>query len=383
MDSRHFFSLFQFFSFLLLLTACEKSTPTPAPPTPVSVFTVTPQALPQDFEYIGVVASSHIVELRARVEGYLEKIAYKEGSLVQKGQLMFVVDPRPFEAKLDEAQALLVKQKALLWNADQIVARLEPLYQQKAVSQKDLDDAIAQQLALQAQVDAAKANVETAALNLSFTQIQAPVTSMSSDAKFREGALISPGPDSLLTDLYVIDPIWVNFNVSEGDILKARKDVDDGRLKYPPQMNFAIDVILADNTHLPAQGKVDFTNPSLQQSTGTMSVRAVLPNPKGILRPGQFVRVVIKGAVRPEAIAVPQTAVQQGQKGMFVFVVDSQNKVSMRSVQTGPWYGSDYWIIDSGLTANDRVIFEGVNRVHDGSVVSVNKTVTGPLPESS
>lgn len=359
---------------LLVAASCSKQPAPTLPPVPVTTVRVVRQTIPADFQFVGMVESSHIVELRARVEGYLEQISYQEGLLVKSGDLMFTIDQRPFIASLDQAKAELAKQKALLWNAKETVSRLKPLYEQNAVSLKDLDDAIAEELAANAQVEAAEANVMTAELNLSFTSITAPVTAMSNQAKFREGALISPGPNSLLTTLYVIDPIWVYFSVSDGDILKSRDEIAKNLLKYPEHMNFAIDVVLADGTSLPTHGKVDFTDPALQQNTGTMNVRAVLPNPEGLIRPGQFVQVVVKGAVRPNAIIVPQTSVLQGQKGMYVYVVDANKKAVMRPVEPGDWY-EDFWIIKSGLQEGDEVIVTGVNKVQPDSNVTVTKQV--------
>lgn len=356
--------------FLASFSSCQKKTVPPPPPVPVTAVRVVPQTIPADFEYVGVGKSSHIVELRARVEGYLEKIAYQEGSLVHEGDLMFVIDQRPFIAVLEEAKGELARQQAVLWNAQQSKNRMVPLYKENAVSQKDLDDAIANELAAEASVMTAEANVMKAQINLDFTTIQAPVTGMSSDAKFREGALISPGPDSLLTNIYVIDPIWVYFSVSEGDILKARDESLKGKIVFPKDMNFNIQIVFADGTIFPAVGKIDFTNPSLQQSTGTMMIRVILDNPKGWLKPGQFVRVMVKGAVRPNAIIVPQTAVQQGQNGVYVYVVTKDSKAALRPVKPGDWY-KNYWIIESGLQSGDIVISEGVNKVQNNTPVSV------------
>ncbi|MBM3191038.1 MAG: efflux RND transporter periplasmic adaptor subunit [Chlamydiae bacterium] len=354
----------------LFILSCRPSEKGVVPPIPVMVMEVIPQTIPANFEYVAVAESSHIVELRARIEGYLDAIVYKEGSLVLQDELMFVIDQRPFVDKVHMAQGELERQRAKLWNAEQTKNRMVPLYEQNAVSQKDLDDALAEVLATEASVAIAKADLEEAKLNLSFASIQAPVTGVSSLAKFREGALISPGPDSLLTTIYVIDPIWVNFSVSEGDILKARKEMAQGLLKYPENMEFKIEVVMADGSTLPAEGRIDFTDPALQQSTGTMLVRSVLANPKAFLKPGQFVRAVVKGATRPNAIIVPQTAVQQGQNGIFVYVVNASGKAELRPVETGDWY-EDYWIITSGLKKGELVVAQGVNRIHNGAEVHV------------
>lgn len=362
----------RYFSWILIgcaLAGCEKPVKKETPPVPVSVIRAEPQTVPADFEYIGVGQSSHIVEVRARVEGYLESIDYREGSMVQKGDLLFVLDKRPFQAAVDSMAGTLERQKAILWNAQQMKNRMIPLYQQNAVSQRDLDDAIARELAASANVQTASADLYQAELNLSFASITAPVTALSSQAKYREGALINPGAENLLTTLYVVDPIWVNFSISESDILKIKRDVASKKLAWPKEMNFQVEAILSDGTTLPAEGSIDFTNPALQQSTGTMLIRAVLPNPKLLIYPGQFVRVVVKGATRPNAILVPQTAVQQGDQGTFVYVVEG-GKAVMRPIVAGDWYQNS-WIIDSGLSSGDLVITQGVNRVQNHTPVTI------------
>jgi len=355
---------------LLFLTACSKKQSPPPAPVPVSAMQVIAQTIPADFQYVGVAESSHIVQLRARVEGYLEQILYKEGGLVRASELMFVLDQRPFIDSVDMAKGEVERQKAVLWNAQQTKNRMVPLYEQNAVSQKDFDYAIAAELAAEADLQVAAAHLQKAELNLSFASVQAPVTGMASQAKFREGALIAPGPDSLLTTIYVIDPIWVNFCVSEGDILKARYEVSKHLLLYPKDMHFKIEVVMADNSILPAEGVIDFTDPALQQSTGTMLVRSVLANPNGWLKPGQFVRVIVKGATRPSAIIVPQTAVQQGPSGIFVYVISKEGKTEVRPIKPGDWY-KDYWIVEEGLSPGDVIVATGVNRVQNGTPVHI------------
>lgn len=368
------FSFYLLITLTLSLSSCKKQEKHERPPTHVTATKIVKQTIPANFEFIGVAESSHIVELRARVEGYLQQIAYKEGSIVNEGELMFVIDPRPFEASLESAKGALASQKAILWNAEQAKARMEPLYKQNAASKKDLDDAIASVMSAEANVKSAQANVVTAELNLSFTSIAAPVTGSSNQAKYREGALISPGPNSLLTTIYVIDPIWVNFNVSDNDLLLARNETEKGLLKYPKDDDFNIEIVFADGTVMPAVGKVDFTDPAFQQTTGTRLIRAVVPNSKGLLSPGQFVKTRVKGAVRPNAIIVPQTAVQQGQKGMFVFVLDKDNKAQIRPIVAGDWY-KDFWIINSGLQEGDEVIVDGASKVVPGMQVTVTKII--------
>lgn len=326
-------------------------------------------------DFVGVAQSSHPVEIRARVQGYLDKIAYTEGAMVKEGDLLFQLDQKPYVAKLDNAKADLDKQQAILWNANTTVERLQPLYAQKAASKRDLDNAIAQQLSAEAEVIAAKARVVEAELNLGYTTITAPLRAMSGRSQYREGALITPGDQGLLTTLNVLDPIWVYFSVSDADLLRYQTQTAEKQLVLPEDLNFEVQVGLSDGTLFPSHGKVDFADPSLNQGTGTMNVRAVFPNPNSLLRPGQFVRVYLYGAIRPNAIIVPQRALQEGSNGMFVYLVGPNDQAVMANVQPGPWY-DDYWIIRSGLKAGDRVIVDGVNKVQVGTPLQVTKQLT-------
>lgn len=372
------FSFRLFFCSLLFCVSCGHKEPAAAapPPLPISAIKAAPQTIPADFEYVGVAESSHIVELRSRVEGYLEQITYKEGGLVKTGDLMFVVDRRPFLANLETNVGELATADATLWNAIKTRERSVPLYEQNAMSERELYDAIAAEQAAQGQVQTAQGGVDSAQLTLGFASVTSPVTGFASKATFREGALIRAGFFSdLLTNIYVIDPIWVNISVPDGDILKMRKEAEAGRLVYPENGNYQIEVILSDQTVFPTEGTVDFTDPAINQATGTMLVRTIFANPEAWLRPGQFARVIVKGAMRPNAIIVPQTAVLQGPKGNFVYVVDEGGKVESRPVVAGDWY-KDYWIIQEGLKEGDVVVVDGVNKVIPGSAVKVQTWVS-------
>ena len=366
------------FSVLVVLGCHRQSTPS-APPVPVTAMRIEPQTIPANFEYVGVGESSHIVQLRARVEGYLEAITYKEGGMVKAGDLMFILDQRPFQAVVESNQGMLDRQKAVLWDAQQSKARMVPLYQQNAVSQRDLDNALSRELAAEADVATAQADLYKAELNLGFASISSPVTGMASQAKYREGALIDPA-ENLLTTIYVVDPIWVNFSVSDNDLLKMRQEIEKKRIVFPKNHQFTVEAVLGDGTVVPSTGFIDFTNPAIQQSTGTMLIRAVLPNSPTLIYPGQFVRAIVKGAIRPNAILVPQTSVVQGKNGTFVYVVEN-GKAVMRMVTAGDWY-KDYWIIYEGLKTGDVVITQGVNKVQNNSPVTINSLIPSLVPTS-
>lgn len=360
---------------LSLLISCDKlMEPKGPPPVEVTAMTVKPATIPDDFEYVGVAQSSHLVEIRARVEGYLDKIAYTEGAFVKEGDLLFRLDSKPFEAKQESAKAELDKQEAILWNAKRARERIEPLFEKNAASRKDLDDAIARELTAEADIATAKANLIQANLDLGYTTITSPINGLSGASKFREGALITPGQNGLLTTISVIDPIWVNFSVSEGDILKGNRAIKAHQLVFPKDLNFNVQIVLADGTILPDVGKVDFADPSLNQATGTLNVRAIISNSLGVLRPGQFVRAILSGAMRPNAIAIPQRAVLQGKRGMFVYVIDKESHAQIRFIDPGEWYKED-WIIKEGLAEGDVVVVDGVNRIQSGTKVIVKGQV--------
>lgn len=345
------------------------------PPVSVTAFRVERETIPADFQFVGVAKSSHPVEIRSRVEGYLESIDYTEGAMVQPGQLLFRIDPSQFEASLEEARGELARQEAILWRAKRSLKRIEPLYEQNAASQRDRDNALAQVLSAEATVIAAKANVVQAELNLSYTYITSPIKGLTARAKHREGALITPSVNSLLTLVSVIDPIWVVFSISEDQLLQARAEGKSKQLILPEEDKYDVTLKLADGSTFPYTGQVNFTSPTLDPETGALIVRAQFRNPKGVVLPGQFVNAIVSGARWNQVLIVPQEAVSQGRKGMFVFVIGSDDKVSRRQVSVGPWY-QNYWIIEAGLEPGDRVVVEGVNKVQENAIVQVTSVAS-------
>jgi membrane fusion protein (multidrug efflux system) len=353
-----------------LLAGCGKEAPKneTRPPADVTVMTVTPSDTPVSYEYVGQTQSSHQVQIRARVNAFLDKRVYTEGTMVKAGDVMFQQDTKPFKAQLDVALGGLAEQQARLQVANDNLAQVKPLAALNALSQKDLDDATGQQQAAAAAVQSAKANVEQATLNLGYTTITTPVTGLSSFARVQDGAYVS-AENSLLTYVEQVDPIWVNFTVSENDMLALRSEQAKGLLKLPASDNYTVEVVLADGSIYPHKGRITFANASFNQQTGTFLLRATLPNPSGALRPGQFVRARVSGPVRVNAILVPQQAVLQGAQGHFV-VVDKDGKAEIRGVQVGPWNGDD-WFITEGLKAGDVVVTDGMVKLSPGAPVKV------------
>ena len=339
------------------------------PPPEVTVMTVAPKAIPVSFEYVGQTAGSREVEVRARVTGILLKRNFEEGGPVKQGQSLYTIDPAQFEAAVTRTQADVAAAEARLQQAKRNVARFRPLYAEKAVSQKDYDDAVSAEQIGTADVKAAKARLHEAQLNLGYTKVEAPVTGVAGRSQRSEGTLVS-GPDVLLTTVVQLNPIWVNFGVSDNDQARLQKEIQAGRLAMPKDGQFEVSLVLADGSPYNQTGKLNFTDVRISAATGTRESRAELPNPEGVLRPGQFVRVVLRGATYPNSVTVPQRAVLEGPQGKFVYVVNEKGAAEPRPVQAGEWSGED-WIITSGLKEGDRVIVDGVLKLGPGAPVRI------------
>jgi membrane fusion protein, multidrug efflux system len=323
-----------------------------APPAPeVSVLTVVPETVTARFEYVGQAAASRSVEVRSQVTGVIVARPYAEGTDVAKGTLLFRIDPTTYEAAYRSAQARLA-------NADRTLARLKPLLSARAVAQKDVDDA-------QQAFDQAQAAVDQTRKDYEDTFVRAEISGRAGRTQLELGARVT-GPGDLLTTVEQVDPIYVNFSPSDEDLLRLRRDVAAGRLLMPPAPRaLAVQVTLADGSLFPATGELNFADLALQPATGTLQLRAQLRNPQHVLLPGQFVRVRLLGLKRPNAILVPQRAVQQGLGGAFVYVVGDSGKVAARDVVATSWDGGS-WLIEQGLEAGDRVVVEGVQKVTAG-----------------
>lgn len=365
---------------LVAAGACHENKPAASAPPPanVDVIDVALRDVPVVFDFVGQTESSQQVEIRARVNGFLEKRVYQEGTMVHEGDVMFIMDRKPFQAALDAAQAEYAQQKARLDTAQANLNRVRPLVAKDALSQKDLDDSIGQQEAAAAALEQARANVTSASLNLGYTTITSPVTGLSSFAKKQDGSYIDAG-NSLLTYVAKLDPMWINFSLSENEMLDLRTQTRNGSLKLPERGKLEAVIVLADGSIYPQRGYITFTDASLSSETGTYLIRAAVSNADGALRPGQFVRIRLVGAQRPNAIAVPQEAVMQGARGEFVWTVDAQGKAQQRSVEAGEWNGND-WVIRSGLHPGDKVIIDNTLRLMPGAPVNAHLV---PTPAAS
>src|ERR687895_868963 len=337
------------------------------PPAEVTVVTAAPEALPLAWEYVGQTAGSREVEVRARVTGILLARNFREGERVKKGQSLFTIDPAPFQAALARTEADVAAAQARLEQARRNAARLKPLFAENAVSQKEHDDAVSAEAIGAADLKAVQARLTEAKLNLEYTKVEAPVSGITTRALPSEGTLIS-GPNVLLTSVVQVDPIWVNFGIPDNEQARIQRDAQAGTLKLP--RNFEVELRLADGSVYGQKGKLDFADVRVATQTGTREARAELPNPDGYLRPGQFVRVVLKGASIPNAVTVPQRSVMEGPQGKFVYIVDEKSTAQPRPIEAGQWSG-DRWIITSGLNGGERVIVDGVMKIGPGAPVKV------------
>jgi membrane fusion protein (multidrug efflux system) len=301
------------------------------------------------------------------VTGILKERYFQEGRDVSKGEKLYKIDPVPFQAAVDSAKARIASAEARLVQARQNLARVKPLLAEQAVSQKDVDDAIAEELAAKAQLEGAKGDLVRANWELENTLIVAPITGMIERTRFYEGRLISAQTD-LLTIIHKIDPMYVIVSAPESFLLKHRQGAVAMGLQRPWQDKLKGVIKFADGSTYNHDGVLDFADVGLKMETGSRQVRFVFPNPKRVLLPGQFVTVRIKGAIRSHVILVPQRAVQQGPKGSIVFVVGEGDKTEIRPVKASSWQG-DQWIIEEGLRLGERVVVDGFHRITPGQPV--------------
>jgi len=374
---------FRFLPLVLLaaLAACTKPQQQAGgfhgfPPAAVTVKKVEPQTFPVSFEYVGQTQGSKDVEVRARVTGIIEKRLYQEGSFVKAGQPLFTIDARTYEAQVNAAKADLARAQAQKAQADRELARLKPLAERHAIGQKEADDAASNADFASAAVKSAQAKLAELNLNLGYTKVVAPISGLTSRAQKSEGSLATQN-ETLLTTISQINPIWIVFSVSENERLRLNRAASDGRLRLPKDNAYDVTVKLSDGSTFPTQGKINFADTRVNPTTGTYEMRAEIPNADGALKPGQFVRVILRGASRVDVLAVPQVAVLDGPQGKFVYVAgnkDGKDVAVPRPVVVGDWVGTDgtnEWVVESGLKPGDPVIVDGVARLMPGGPIKV------------
>jgi len=349
---------------MLLVAACDKAAPPPPAPPVVDVMSVIQKDVPVYSEWVGTLDGDVNATIRPQVTGYLVKQNYREGDPVKKGQTLFEIDPRTFKAAVEQAAAARSKQKAMHDTAVANLARIKPLAEKNAVSQKDLDDATGSELSTRAALDQATAALDTAKLNLEFTRITSPINGIAGIAKAQIGDLLSPGATAELTTVSTVNPIKVYINISEREYLKFAE-----RTPSEKAMNVPLALILVDGSTFPQTGKFSLLDRQVDPTTGTFKVAGLFPNPDSRLRPGQFAKVRATTEVQKGALLVPQRAVTEVQGKYLVAVVGADNKVAMRLVKPGERVGSD-WVISEGLKPGEKIIVEGTQKVRDGSVVN-------------
>ena len=349
--------------FMFMATGCSKG-PQEAPPAPVvEVMTVIQKDVPVYHEWIGTLDGLVNATIRAQVQGYLTKQNYREGDLVKTGQVLFEIDPRTFQAALDQAKGQLEAQMARWTTAKANLARVKPLADLNAVSKKDLDDSIGTEQSARAAVLSAQASVDKAQLDLGFTRIISPVDGIAGLAKAQIGNLVGPGGVDELTTVSTVNPIKVYIQVSEQEYLQAGRDAGQRVDKLRAEL------ILADGSVYPNKGSFAFADRQVDIKTGTIKVAAIFPNPGNFLRPGQYGKIRVATSIRKDALLVPQRAVAEVQGKYMVAVVGADNKVDIRPVQTAERL-DNLWVILGGLKPGERVVVEGIQKVRPGMPVT-------------
>jgi membrane fusion protein (multidrug efflux system) len=363
---------------VLALLSCSSKSKQAGPEAPVvEVITVEKKTVPEYAEHVGQTEAPNNVEIRARVEGFIQEILFQEGAEVKQGDLLFVIDPKPYQEKVANAQAQLAEAVASQGKAQRDVDRYTPLAKIQAIPRKDFDDAIAVNDQAKAAVMAARSVLANAELDLSYTRMSAPVAGKIGSTAVRVGSLVGRGDPTLLATISSQDPIWVSFTASETQFLAYTKAQMD---KAHPMPDPKFDLFLADGSHWPYPGKINFVDRMIDTKTGTLKIRVEFPNPDKMLKPGLFARVRVTLRERPDALVIPQRAVQQIQDMNQVYVVGPDNKVSVRTVKLGGTAGA-LQIVDSGLEAGDRVIVEGLQKVRDGMTVETKEIPLEQAPK--
>ena len=357
------FSIFIFVCTTFPLIGCKKEQQAAPQPPEVEVVTVVQKDVPIYSEYVGIADGLVNATIRAQVQGYLIKQNYKEGDFVRKGQVLFEIDPRTFQAALEQTKGQLAAHQARWDTAKANLKRIKPLAEQNAVSQKDLDDATGMEQAAHASVIAAQAAVDKATVDLGFTKMTSLIDGIAGIAKAQIGNLVGPGATEELTTVSTVNPIKVYVQVSEQEYMKVMEKHQKEKLKL------ALELILADGSVYPHKGEIAFADRQVDVQTGTIKVAALFPNPGNLLRPGQFAKIRVVMETKKGALLIPQRAVSDVQGRYMVAVIGPENKADIRTVQVGEQIGSDR-IISEGLKPGEKVVAEGIQKVKQDQPVN-------------
>jgi membrane fusion protein (multidrug efflux system) len=341
------------------------------------------KTVPVVYEYVGMTQASKTVEVRARVQGFIETRDFLEGAYLKEGARLFTIDSRSFKADREIAAAQVEQAESRLRLAEQEVKRMQSVKQPGAIAQSDLDQRIAEQSSALAALRLAKAQLSKADLELSYATVTAPLTGFVGKAQKEIGSLVDGNQNSLLTVMQQVDPLYVSFQVSESDFLTWRREEKSGQLVLVQGERAPhVGITLLDGSPFENEGLLDFENVNLNTQTGTVELRATFKNEGNVLKPGQFVNVYLKGWQRPNTMAVPQRAVSQSPEGAYIYVVGSDSKAERRTIKVGTWAGQD-WVVLDGLKEGEKVIVEGLTKVRPGSpVVPVPASGTPAEPGS-
>ena len=364
---------------ILFSIACDEPAPVAAAPPDVYVTQVVQRDVPVYLDLVGQTAGFQDTELRARVEGVLETMTFREGSFVRQGDVLYTIDRKPLEAAVAQARAEQATAEARLAKANNDVARYTPLVAKQAVSQRELDDARAEQDASRSQVDAAKAALERATLDLGYTRVTAPISGLVGTTLVKPGNLVGRGETTLLTTISQIDPILFKAGVTEADYLRVARRTSDRVGDAPRAAD--IQLTLSDGTVYDHHGKVGVVDRAVDATTGTLGIQIEFPNPELLLRPGQYGRARILLENKPNAMLVPQRAVQELQNLYSVAVVGGDNKIAFRNIKVGPRVDS-LWVVEDGVKPGDRIVVEGLQRIRDGMTVTPKPAESTPATKT-
>ena len=341
----------------------------PPPPPQVTFVVIEPRPVPVTFDFVGVTEASKVVEVRARVRGFLETREFEEGAMIEEGTRLFQIDPKPFEADTEIAKARVAQAETRLKLAEKEVARLKSITVPGAIAQSDLDKQIAEQSDAAAALNLSKAELAKAELELGYTNVKAPLTGFVGKAQKEIGSLVDESTNGLLTVMRQVDPMYVSYTMTESEYLSWRKLSADGGYVLNGSDKPYLEITLLDGSQYALQGVIDFEDTAIDTGTGSVDLRATFENKDNALKPGQFVRAHMRGYVRPDSITVPQRAVSESPQGSFVYVIGEGDKAELRIIQPGQWTGSE-WIIESGLSVGEKVIVDGILKVQPGVVVA-------------
>jgi membrane fusion protein (multidrug efflux system) len=348
-----------------------EAAPPPAGPVAVRAVVVRPETVPVRMRFLGQTEGSQVVEIRARVAGYLVERSFKEGERVGKGQKLFQIDSRPFDVALTQARAALTSAEATLARANMQAKRLGELRAQGGGSQQELEDWQTQARVAAAQVEERKAEIAAAELQRGYTSIESPIAGRIGRALKDTGSYVDAGQNALVAVVQQVDPMYVRYAVTEQEVLQFQRQVSEGRLDAPPIDQIGLEVQLSDGSVYPHPGRINFVDVGVDATTGTSVIRGQVPNPDDVLKPGQFVHATVLGVRRIDVMRVPQRAVTQSPGGASVLVVSDRGVAESRPVVLGEWSGADDWIVQRGLNPGDRVIIDRLMTVRPGTPVTV------------